>query len=330
MMKKNKGILSSVAVFMTIAMCTENAVYIQAATTVQEQAVVDMVTDTDKDGYSDYLETTVYGTDPNVSDVSFYRWNQDYIRVNYAGNEKWKNYDGTTVSFGGSQMWFYDDTRTEEPDKSAKDYIVQNFGCGLIAASDVLLYLAQKDEKYATDRTKQVLQDENGVFDYESYVNYIYGMYQGYFRVIPNYGTNAPLFATGMGAYNMCNQLGLKIQWCHSKVKLLSRMKEMLENDIPCPLSITYNDLKGQGGVHFYDMLPTETEPYRLAVKNYKPTVSGHYVVVTGLLEDRVKNQTILEISSWGRKYYVNYEELLEHIEKYSDFMLSNITYIKK
>lgn len=324
MVKKNAGKVLSIC--MLAVLCTENSTYIKADS--EGEMILDMSTDTDKDGYSDYLETTIYGTDPNVSDVTFYRWNQDYIHVDYQGNERWKNYDGTTKSYGGSQMWFYDDTRKEEPDKKATDYIVQTFGCGLIAISDVLLYLAQSDEAYQTKRTNQVLFNENGTYNYESYLNYVYGINKSYLRIINNYGSNKTLLTTGLGAYSMCNNLGLTVQWCSSKKRMLPRIIDMLEQDIPVPLCISYNE-KG-GGVHFYDWRPTESEPFYFGVKNYKSTVEGHFVVVTGLLTDKVKNQTILEISSWGRRYYVNYDEFLEYVNNYSNYVESGIAYIKK
>ncbi len=40
------------------------------------------------------------------------------------------------------------------------------------------------------------------------------------------------------------------------------------------------------------------------------------YVTITGLMIDNVKGQTILEISTWGEKYYINYEEYIEFVEK--------------
>lgn len=328
MKKRNKMFYTGVAIGLLAVMTIENTVCLQAS--VNDNVVIDTTTDTDGDGYSDYLEETVYGTDPTVSDVSFYRWNQEYLKIDYAGNERWKNYDGTTISFGGSQMWFYDDTSTEEPDKNARDYIIQNFGCGLITSSDVLLYLAKQDSRYATARTDKVLQDENGVIDYQSYVDYIYGMDKSYERVINNFGMLLSSMHAGMGAYNMCNRLGLNITWSHSKIKMLSRMKEMLENDIPVPLCISSNDRGGEGGVYFYDWLPTENEPYHFATKRYPYAVEGHFVTVTGLMVDNVKNQTILEISSWGRKYYVNYDEFIKYVEKHSTFASSNIVYIRK
>ena len=58
----------------------------------------------------------------------------------------------------------------------------------------------------------------------------------------------------------------------------------------------------------------------------------GHYVTVTGVEEYSTSDGTkiMLEISSWGRKYYVNYDEYLEYVRKNDNFYFSNILYIKK
>ena len=41
-------------------------------------------------------------------------------------------------------------------------------------------------------------------------------------------------------------------------------------------------------------------------------------------------NKTMLEISSWGKKYYVNYNDYLDYVKKNDNFYFSNILYIKK
>ena len=45
---------------------------------------------------------------------------------------------------------------------------------------------------------------------------------------------------------------------------------------------------------------------------------------------NRVKGQTILEISSWGCKYYINYEEYIEFVDKNSNYVFNNIVYIER
>ena len=52
--------------------------------------------------------------------------------------------------------------------------------------------------------------------------------------------------------------------------------------------------------------------------------MNGHYATITGLLIDNVKGQTMLEISSWGKKFYVNFDEYLDYVG-----ITSNIVYIE-
>lgn len=59
----------------------------------------------------------------------------------------------------------------------------------------------------------------------------------------------------------------------------------------------------------------TDRNPYVLSVPHKKCT--EHYVTVTGMLIDRISKQTILEVSSWGRKYYMSYEEYYNYAESY-------------
>lgn len=67
------------------------------------------------------------------------------IQVKYNGIETKKCQVGH-IYYGGDQSWFYDDKNDIPEGKKAKytsyiDLITQNGGCGLIAASDLSLYL---------------------------------------------------------------------------------------------------------------------------------------------------------------------------------------------
>lgn len=50
--------------------------------------------------------------------------------------------------------------------------------------------------------------------------------------------------------------------------------------------------------------------------------VNGHYVTVTEM------DETWLCISSWGKKYYINRQEYMEYVRRYSGFLVSNIVYL--
>ena len=99
---------------------------------------------------------------------------------------------------------------------------------------------------------------------------------------------------------------------------------EMLSKDIPITLSI---GPMRKNGVMFYDWMPDEQNKYNFESYYHEDPVSGHYVTITGLMYDE-SGRKMLEISSWGRKYYINSDEYMEAVKKYSNFLFSNILYI--
>lgn len=56
--------------------------------------------------------------------------------------------------------------------------------------------------------------------------------------------------------------------------------------------------------------------------------VKDHYVTVTGFRIDRIKKENWLQISTWGKKRYIDYNEYL--FFSMGKSLFSNIVYIKK
>ena len=58
-------------------------------------------------------------------------------------------------------------------------------------------------------------------------------------------------------------------------------------------------------------------------------SVKDHYVNITGVIECEGSNYTpMLEISSWGKKYYINYNEYRDFVKRHDNYLFSNILYI--
>ena len=53
-----------------------------------------------------------------------------------------------------------------------------------------------------------------------------------------------------------------------------------------------------------------------------------HYVTITGVYIDDVKNETFFRVSSWGREYYIKYRDYIEYVNEFSSYLFSNILYI--
>lgn len=200
-------------------------------------------------------------------------------------------------SYGGDQSWLK--TRAE-----------QDFGCGLIAAADILRYLRRKEGR----ETEKLLTREE-------YLKDIHELSES-FRI------RGPLGITGFGIANRMNRLfrreGLpyRSKWSFGRKRLERRIPEMLSADIPVLLSV------GPGFFHPKERLKMyrETESGELREAQ---TMRDHYVTVT----ERCRTETgeyMLRLSSWGNMYYVNQREYLEHVKKYDNFLFSSILYIRK
>jgi hypothetical protein len=118
-------------------------------------------------------------------------------------------------------------------------------------------------------------------------------------------------------------------------------IEEMLRQDIPVILSIGPNspNLWGDKGIPFYELREIDyqdnentsssnSKPYYYKVAQQK--VNGHYVTVTGIIKDDVASRIMLRISSWGKQYYINYEEYRDYVDTVGSTWTSSIIQIKK
>jgi hypothetical protein len=263
--------------------------------------------------------------------------------------------------YGGSQMWF--------PDNHvfSKDYLIHNYGCGTIATADLFLYLALQSSIYRSLETEIAFRGSTQIYseNYEAYVRTINYQYTKTKRYVAVFGTR---IASVITDYSDSYGFGYKASWRIKLTyyDMLDIMEEMLLQDIPVILSIGPNTPKpwGKKGISFYTIReieypentdsitvvnpntdnslsePNELIPNTQVIKPpikkpyyYKTSASqinGHYVTVTGIIRDDVANQIMLRISSWGKLYYINYEEYRDYIESYGDAFTSSIVRIRK
>lgn len=245
-------------------------------------------------------------------------------------------FKGTETFYGGSQMWF------AKANWYSKDYILHNYGCGTIAAADMFLYLALQDEKLQTPVTAAVLQGSRQI-NYENYDSYVRTINDEFTKTKRYIAVLGPLVASAINSYATIYHLGLKASW---KLKLTyydmyDMMEEMLRQDIPVILSIGPNTPKlwGKKGIPFYERKEIEYQetteegvpakkPYYYQIK--QNNINGHYVSVTGIIKDEITGQIMLQISSWGKQYYINYEEYRDYIDNHSGTFTSSLVQVKK
>jgi len=229
-----------------------------------------------------------------------------HLKKNYISVERKNSNHDILPSFGGSQSWFADD----DAPLFSKGRIICSYGCGLISSADILYYLTHKEV--------------DGI-DYERYCKYIFKMKKKYFPIFPMFGTTGYNLSWGMNKYFREKNLPFRAKWCASGKKMLGRIKEMLLEDIPVTFSIGPSVFQG---VTFYELKPKRGQYYNFVPDDLEGKVKGHYVTVIGVLEDDWKGDIWLEVSSWGRKYYIDFKEYKKAVLRGSCFLFSNILYI--
>ena len=206
-------------------------------------------------------------------------------------------------SFGGNQNW-------------ATGYMMRKFGCGVVAMGDVLIYLGIHRLPCNTDLLYGMLR-EDGCLSYPRYERYLRKMNKRYLGIIPGFGVPNFQLARAMNRYFRHYRIDLRARWCLSSGKMLERIQDSLSKDYPVILSIGQN-------IPFWRK--KKLTLYRQENGVYLPATEtkAHYVVVTGM------ENGYLQISSWGKEYFISWKEYQEYGKKYSSFWASNICLIQE
>lgn len=209
--------------------------------------------------------------------------------------------DGKTY-FGGNQRLFADAT-------------MRGYGCGVIAAADLVYYLAMKNPDYATPYTGI---PECGTLDFEKYERMCSHLRSSFMPIIPHLGKTGPALAAGLNAYFSRYRIPIRAKWCIGHEKLFERIEEMLSEDLPVIFSVGANFplFWGKHKVNLY----TRSENGEMRPSS---ATRAHFMTVTGIDEE------FLELSSWGGKYYMSRKEYLGYVKAYGNSITSNIMYLK-
>ena len=178
---------------------------------------------------------------------------------------------------------------------------LKGMGCGLISAADVIFHLEGKEN---------VTEAE--------YVAFAKKLWTWYLPVIPGFGMNGLTLMMGLNRYFKAHGLCYRACWKISGRKLFSRIDQMLSGDIPVILSVGPNFplIWKKEKLIFY----TKSQE-----GEYLPTtkIKAHFVTVTG------RDGAWLQISSWGKEYYISIREYREYVKCHSSFFVSNVIDIK-
>ena len=204
-------------------------------------------------------------------------------------------------SYGGSQTWC--DSR-----------LMRKYGCGVVGLGDVLLYLGIHHPSCLTELQYGILK-EDGHLSCLRYERYLRKLRRHYLQIIPGFGVPGFVVPSAMNRYFRHYHLGLRAKWCISQKKLFSRIENSLALDLPVILAIGQN-------IPFWRK--KRLCLYRQENGVYLPAAEtkAHFVVVTGM------ENGYLQVSSWGREYYISWNEYINYGKRFSSFLVNNICLI--
>ena len=208
----------------------------------------------------------------------------------------------TGKSYGGSQAWLpYN--------------FLKKSGCGVIGATDVLLYLNCWHPKCQSKTFRRLSRLQMTLSDYKTCA---LRMWKYYLPVMPGFGINGLGLMLGINWYFLKNRIPMRAVWNVSGKKIWQSVDSMLQRDIPVILSVGPNfpRIWGKQKLNFYTKKSDGT--YVVSAKT-----QAHYVTVTG------RDESWICISSWGKEYYIKIEEYQDYVKKYSSYLVSNILLIK-
>ena len=154
-------------------------------------------------------------------------------------------------------------------------------------------------------------------------------MEKHYFNTYNHIGLNGLSMAMDFNDYCDSHDINYHASWNTDISRIKKNIINMLDNSIPCVLAIGPNYFSDKG-IDFYDIDNDNLfNPYDLTIKKME-NKNDHYVTVTGLLEDNINGNCLLEISSYGYKYYINYSDYHDYVFERMDYIFSNILYIER
>ena len=204
-------------------------------------------------------------------------------------------------SYGGDQNWFHEiAVSAMYPEIERRDFgSVTRNGCTLIAATDFILYVL----KYHAEITSEkIITDDIASMDLYTYAERVMLWKKKYFEVLFS-GLDNIQMQNGFNSF--FKDHGIKLICKASLFRLFDRaaVEKYLKNNIPVILSLRSNNPSGNRSLDFF----TQEELLSGAAVSNKKCSINHTVNITGIIRD--KNRIWLEISSWGRKYYIDCAE---------------------
>ena len=222
--------------------------------------------------------------------------------------------NGKATTYGGAQAWLKDFPEDGQ--------LYSDLGCGIIASVNQYLYLTGQTtisyEEYRNLVYKFIIAEDQPAARRDTHIE------------VRKQGVKGPIGGAlpgQMSAYitSMCEDKGVKVSSSWDYIRGYEadyeNMKEQLNKGVPVIWAV--HNFDGDK-VHFYEYDSSkgaylfETDEKTGKIKK-GGAASSHYVTVTGIYEDyddNGKRRRMVEVSSWGKKLYVDYDEAVSVVSK--------------
>ena len=259
--------------------------------------------DSDEDGLTDDV-------DPRPLSKDYLQ----HILSNPFSNNIYLDIDGSN---GGNQNWWGNFTIQNQIDLlQSIDCLTSKKGCGVIAFSDVTIFLAQSRNYMSYPENPIPNWDSNGtirITDYMSYAEYCRDSIP--LLLLRNRYINGAYADDIVPAlrdyltYNGVEYPNVSYAASSKKAKVLSYIEKMISSN--CPVICLFNSKDGQP-LHYYgdryDALNSSTA---------SAEIDHHFMNIIGYEKCDLGNgeyKYLLLIESWGNVYYVNYDEYARNL----------------
>lgn len=202
------------------------------------------------------------------------------------------------MSYGGNQVW-------------SENAVIRKCGCGVISSLDLLLYLGRYHCGGQAQEVRPIPLNE--------YDRMCIELSRRYLPLLPPFGTNGAALALGLNRVFARYSMPYRASWQLSGSKIMGKVENMLDADIPVILSVGANFpfVWQENRVTLYSR-------DSLGKMHRASSAKAHYVTVTG------SELNYLRISSWGREYYINKGEYFSYIKQHSSSIISNILMVER
>lgn len=258
----------------------------------------------------------------------------DYLKIKADGN----------TYYGGDQGWWKDDvtpSNADHQERLEKDryYRLWKLGCGVIAMSDAELYLTLQNSGYTLRVDSPIVTkfQQTGLDNKDTYKDYVEKQYDKRYHISNDpVSLEVGVFPTQMmsGFSDFLTTNGnpsTNVKWARyngesfdkQKQDILNDIEEMLNKDIP--VVFAYHTFVGEG-IKLYDSLQGAKYTSELNEDGIRPqTQPSHYMTIVGLYkynsEKPMQYNYILQVVSWGKTYYINYDMYANKLSYFSNIL---------